>query len=168
MSGKVIKKFETEMKDLEDRIKILETKTENLEKIPQELKNLRETLGEILGMSLYSLDIDSCIRDFPLIIDKININLVLQLVGDYLQNMKKFYESFSQSTLFKDTVSELMRRWMVLIIHGVSIKKVKFDDFCSTIMKNLGSDLAKKTVPLEDIVRTYGADNASKWKKLVE
>jgi hypothetical protein len=49
-----------------------------------------------------------------------------------------------------------------------SFKQIEFNNFASIIIENLGSDLAKKIIALEDVVKFYGAENAARWKKLIE
>ena len=167
MSDKVIRKFEDEMKDFQDRLEILETRMNRLEKIPQELKRLAEEFGEIFGVFMSALDIDSCIRDFTIIAERMPVDIVQSLMGVYLKNMKLFVEKYEQLS-WKNLVSQYMKRWGSLIFMTASTRRLEFDDFCSIVIENLGSDLAKKTIALEDIVKFYGAKNATTWKKLIK
>lgn len=167
MSEKVIKKFEDEMKDFKDRLELLETKMGRLEQLPKELQELKDGLVEVIGVSLIALDIDSSIHDFVLLTERLPIDGVLELTRTHLKQMKKFVEKYDKEP-WKEAVSMYMKRWVSLIFTVVSLKKIKFDDFCSIIIENLGSDIAKKTIALKDIVQLYGAENATTWKKLIK
>ena len=155
------------MKDFKDRLEILETEMRELEKIPQELERLRETLVQVLAFSLEALELDSTIRDYFFTSDRVNAETLKKLVKANLKSMKRFYESYDKTEV-RNMVSGYMQKWMPTILLSVSFKQIEFNDFCSLVMENLGSDLAKKTITLEDIEKFYGAENATTWKKLIE
>lgn len=167
MSEKVIKKFESEMKDFQDRLEALEARMHSLEEIPKKLQQLKEAIIEVIGVLGIGLDIDSCIRDFMFVADRTNVEGVKTLMGTYLKHMKKFFEEYDKEP-WKESVSQFMKRWTSIIFMTASMKRIGFDDFCSIIIENLGSDLAKKTIAIEDIVKFYGAENASTWKRLIK
>lgn len=167
MSEKVIKQFENEMKDFQDRLEILETGMRNLEGIPQKLERLSKAVIEVFGISISALELDSSIRDFLFSTGSASISAVWSLVEAYIKKMKEFAEKYDKTT-WKEAVLEFLKRWTSFILMSASAKKIEFDDFCSLIIGNLGSDLAKKAVALEDIVRFYGAENAATWKELIK
>jgi hypothetical protein len=167
MSDKVIKQFENEMKDFQDRLGILETRMRGLEEIHQKLERLSNAVIEIFSVSISALDLDSSIRDFLFVTDRASIDTVRSLIGEYLKRMKRFAEEYDRLP-WKGAVSDFMKRWTSLILMCASAKRIEFNDFCSILIKNLGSDLAKKTVALEDIVKFYGAENATTWKRLIK
>ena len=167
MSEKVIKKFEDEMKDFQDRLRILEYKMHGLEKTPQELERLKDALVEVYMVSTSALDIETSVRDFLLLAERVSIDVVKELSEIHLKKMKEFVEKYDQAP-WKEAISKLMERWTSIVIMATSIKRIEFDDFCSIVMENLGSDLAKKAIALEDVVKFYGAENASTWKKLIK
>lgn len=167
MSDKVIEHFENEMKDFKDRLQILEGKMSDFEKIPHELKKLKDSLVDAFGIFLTALDIDTCIRDYMFAVERVPIELVPMQMEVYLRNMKEFAEEYDKPP-WKEVVSNYMKRWTSLIIIMASVKRINFDNFCSIIIENLGSNLAKKTIALEDIVKFYGAENATAWKRLIK
>lgn len=167
MSEKVIKQFESEMKDFKDRVAMLETKIRRLEKLPQELNELRKTIAKTLGISVETLDIDSTIRDVLFSADRIESDTIQKSLKMNLKKMKKYHESY-QDPVFRNMVSEFMERWIAIVLLLVSFKQIGFNDFCSLIMENLGSDLAKKFITLEDVVKSFGAENATTWKRLIK
>jgi hypothetical protein len=167
MSNRVIKKFENEIKDFQDRLTLLESKMRDLEKIPKELERLKSALVDVFGVSLSALDTDSSIRDFAALADRTSVDVVRELIGMFFKNMKKFSEKHDQAA-FKEIISQYMKRWASVIFIVASFKQIEFNNFASIIIENLGPDLAKKTIALEDVVKFYGAENASRWKKLIE
>jgi hypothetical protein len=167
LSDKVIEQFENEMKDFRDRLTVLETKVSNLEKIPPQLKELKEGIVEVIGAIASTLDIDSCIRDFIFVADRAPIQTVQELMGTYFKRIKDFVVKYDKLA-WKELISQYMRRWASLIFMVTTVKRIEFDDFASIVIENLGSDLAKKYIALEDIVKVYGAENAARWKKLIE
>lgn len=167
MSDKVIEHFENEMKDFKDRLEILEAKMSDLEKIPHELKELKDTIVETFGVVVSGLDIDTCIRDYMFAFERVPIEFVPTQMEVYLKSMKKFAEEYDKPP-WKEVVSTYMKRWTSMIIMMASVKRINFDNFCSIVIENLGSNLAKKTIALEDIVKFYGAENATRWKRLIK
>ena len=167
MSEKIIKKFDDEMKDFKDRLEILESRMNRLEKIPQELKILNDTVTQVLDVYLTALDIDSCMRGFTSLSEVTSVKNVRAIIGMLLKNMKEFMEKYDKIP-WKELVSGYMKRWLAAIYIIVSRKGIKFDDFSSVVIENLGSELAKKTIAIEDIVKSFGAKNATTWKKLIE
>jgi len=167
MSEKIIKKFESEMKDFQDRLSLLETKIKRLEKTPEELEILRDDLVEVFGVSFSALDIDSSVHDFRLFAERVSVDVVKTVMGTHLKRMKEFAEKYDRPP-WKEVMPKLMERWTYIIFMVASIKQVEFDDFCSIVIENLGSDLAKKIIALEDVVKFYGAKNATIWKRLTK
>lgn len=167
MSDKVIKKFEDEMKDFHDRLRILEDKMKRLEKTRQELERVKDALVEIFGISLTALEIDYSFRDLTSIVERLSVDVVKTLMGEHLKGVKRFVEQYYRSP-WKEAVSKLMKRWVAHIFMIAAITEIEFDDFCSMLIENLGSDLARKIIPLEHVVKLYGAENASTWKKLTK
>lgn len=167
MSDKVIEHFENEMKDFKDRLEILEAKMSDFEKIPHEFKKFKDSLAEIFSVTLLALDIDTCIRDYMSIVERVPIELVPTQMEVYLRNVKEFAEEYDKPP-WKGVVSTYVKRWTSMIIIMASVKRINFDTFCSIVIKSLGSNLAKKTIVLEDIVKFYGTENATRWKRLIK
>lgn len=167
MSDKVVEHFENEMKDFKDRLEILEAKMSDFEKIPHELKKLKDSLTETFTVVLLALDIDTCIRDYVFAVERVPVEFVPTQMEVYLRNMKEFAEEYDKPP-WKEVVSTYMKRWTPMIIIMASVKRINFDTFCSIVIKSLGSNLARKTIVLEDIVKFYGTENATRWKRLIK
>jgi len=81
--------------------------------------------------------------------------------------LRRDKELLDEHPLFREVWLDQVKLRMVACLTLFVQTRFSFDEVASILLDVFGSKTSSEVVPVEAIVRAYGADNASKWKELV-
>jgi hypothetical protein len=144
--------------------KRLQEMENRLQKMDRKLIETQDKFAKALLLFYNQSDLSARYRFLISNITRVNKNDVLLSFEMLMKNEKEILDKNPELKgivlpIIKDRISKTLS----LI---VSQDKITFDDFIGMIFKILGIQLAKDLVPIEDIIRFFGSENAERWQLL--
>ena len=144
--------------------KRLQEMENRLKQMDRKLIETQDKFAKALLLFYNQSDLSARYRFLISNITRVNKNDVLLSFEMLMKNEKEILDKNPELKgivlpIIKDRISKTLS----LI---VSQDKITFDDFIGMIYKILGIQLAKDLVPIEDIIRFFGSENAERWQSL--
>ena len=144
--------------------KRLQEMENRLKQMDRKLIETQDKFAKALLLFYNQSDLSARYRFLISNITRVNKNDVLLSFEMLMKNEKEILNKNPELKgivlpIIKDRISKTLS----LI---VSQDKITFDDFIGMIFKILGIQLAKDLVPIEDIIRFFGSENAERWQSL--
>ena len=142
------------LQEMENRLKQMDSK----------LIETQDKFAKALLLFYNQSDLSARYRFLISNITRVNKNDILLSFEMLMKNEKEILDKNPElKGIVLPIIRDRISKTLSLI---VSQDKITFDDFIGMIFKILGIQLAKDLVPIEDIIRFFGSENAERWQSL--
>lgn len=144
--------------------KRLQEMENSLKQMDRKLIETQDKFAKALLLFYNQSDLSARYRFLISNITRVNKNDVLLSFEMLMKNEKEILDKNPElKGIVLPIIRDRISKTLSLI---VSQDKITFDDFIGMIFKILGIQLAKDLVPIEDIIRFFGSENAERWQSL--
>jgi hypothetical protein len=144
--------------------KRLQEMENRLKQMDRKLIETQDKFAKALLLFYNQSDLSARYRFLISNITRVNKNDVLLSFEMLMKNEKEILDKNPElKGIVLPIIRDRISKTLSLI---VSQDKITFDDFIGMIFKILGIQLAKDLVPIEDIIRFFGSENAERWQSL--
>ena len=143
---------------------------DDLKEIKKESEKTLESLMRVLSFSIRYSGLNSLVMDVLLAVRTLQKGpgASKDVISSTLREIVKFFNEFSGSPPFAKITLDASTSFIGTLIAAARLDTgISFDELASILIDSIPDEIAKRIVPLEDMTRYYGTENAIKWKKLV-
>lgn len=144
---------------IEEWIDELKSRVDSLE---SEIQNIRRDLYKYISLTLTYTDVISITRSTTVLAGVASVPL--SLIKKCIQGWKEIGNKSAE--ILGEVPWEDIQRGMHMMLVAARASDIPFDTIAASLVEVFGKD-AKNAVRIEDIIKSYGTENANKWKRLI-